>query len=116
VTAIETICKLLTTSEQFIHLVALPDLIRCLCHAADDYTATTNGNIGRFARRAAILAMEKLLPLAYEKSIPAIEEHGQLLDLSIGKIVERACESIDDLREVSAHLNTNHYFIRNLKI
>uniref|UniRef100_A0A183C119 Tubulin-specific chaperone D n=1 Tax=Globodera pallida TaxID=36090 RepID=A0A183C119_GLOPA len=64
---------------------------------SDDYTTTTNGDIGRFARLQAVHAIGQLLPLAFS-SAPFPVSQCQL-NKAIGKVVERACESIDDLRE-----------------
>uniref|UniRef100_A0A915LY91 Tubulin-specific chaperone D n=1 Tax=Meloidogyne javanica TaxID=6303 RepID=A0A915LY91_MELJA len=71
----------------------------------DDYTTTTNGNIGRFCRRAAIEGIGELLPLIIneEDKILILQEQ---LNLSIGKIIERACESIDDLRQKASNVLT----------
>uniref|UniRef100_A0A915NSY1 Tubulin-specific chaperone D C-terminal domain-containing protein n=1 Tax=Meloidogyne floridensis TaxID=298350 RepID=A0A915NSY1_9BILA len=69
------------------------------------YTTTTNGNIGRFCRRAAIEGIGKLLPLIIneEDKILILQEQ---LNLSIGKVIERACESIDDLRQKASNVLT----------
>ena len=105
VAAIETICTILLNysefEQKFFENFCWSELFDCLCQATDDYTTTTNGDIGRFTRRAAIQTIGKLLPLAFNKqkgNLPVISQNQ--LDLAIGKIIERACESIDDLRVV----------------
>uniref|UniRef100_A0A914GRG9 Tubulin-specific chaperone D n=1 Tax=Globodera rostochiensis TaxID=31243 RepID=A0A914GRG9_GLORO len=64
---------------------------------SDDYTTTTNGDIGRFARLQAVHAIGQLLPLAFSSAPFPVSQFQ--LNKAIGKVVERACESIDDLRE-----------------
>uniref|UniRef100_A0A183CNC6 Tubulin-specific chaperone D n=1 Tax=Globodera pallida TaxID=36090 RepID=A0A183CNC6_GLOPA len=73
------------------------DGVTNLIIVSDDYTTTTNGDIGRFARLQAVHAIGQLLPLAFS-SAPFPVSQCQL-NKAIGKVVERACESIDDLRE-----------------
>ncbi|KAI3420324.1 hypothetical protein GPALN_003633 [Globodera pallida] len=95
VAAMQTICTLL---EKFTPPnYEWGQLIECLIIVSDDYTTTTNGDIGRFARLQAVHAIGQLLPLAFS-SAPFPVSQCQL-NKAIGKVVERACESIDDLRE-----------------
>ncbi|KAL7074229.1 hypothetical protein ACQ4LE_006412 [Meloidogyne hapla] len=96
-------------------------LFDCLIKSSDDYTTTTNGNIGRFTRRASVQAIGKLLPLTFLKEEKNLIEQEQL-NLAIGKIIERACESIDDLREKASNVLTkivtieeNHPLRSNIK-
>ncbi|KAF7634087.1 TFCD_C domain-containing [Meloidogyne graminicola] len=107
VAAIETICTFVSNSINYLTKdFNWNQLFNSLCIATDDFTLTTNGNIGRFTRRSAVQAIGKLLPLAFlNKEYMPIEQ--QLLDLAIGKIIERACESIDDLREKASTVLTN---------
>lgn len=69
--------------------------------ASDDYTSTVSGDIGRFARREAVLGLVQLLPIAYttRKEIGAVEE--DRISMAVGKIVQRCCEPIDSLRSAS---------------
>uniref|UniRef100_A0A915CUZ3 Tubulin-specific chaperone D n=1 Tax=Ditylenchus dipsaci TaxID=166011 RepID=A0A915CUZ3_9BILA len=80
------------------------EVVQSCIYLADDYTCTVNGDIGRFGRRAAILALGKLLR-------PAISSEASLaqptVDLAIGKILQRCCEPIDDLRHTACSTMTD---------
>nr|CAD2152735.1 unnamed protein product [Meloidogyne enterolobii] len=112
VAAIETLVTILinlsTSSSKnllFSQKICWQKIFDSLNKSSDDYTTTTNGNIGRFCRRAAIEGIGELLPLIIneEDKILILQEQ---LNLSIGKIIERACESIDDLRQKASNVLT----------
>ncbi|KAL3072707.1 hypothetical protein niasHS_017681 [Heterodera schachtii] len=97
VAAIQTVGTLLTkfTPPNF----DWGQLMECLASVSDDYTTTTNGDIGRFVRLEAIAAIGRLLPLAFSSALNSLTISQCQLNKAIGKVVERACEAIDGLRE-----------------
>ncbi|KAI1718603.1 tubulin-specific chaperone D [Ditylenchus destructor] len=92
VAAMETISDIVSKYDS--HLLKWEPLIDSCIHLSDDYTTTINGNIGRFSRRAAVLAMCKILPLAHS----ANSINKETVNLCLAKVAQRCCEAIDDLR------------------